>query len=210
MKFIIVVALILIVVLVYRAVQASKAQAPSTSPNTPDDSTAATSRSVEPEVSAMSDVEYEPPAQETKAETATEAPAAESEPLFDVPDALAEQAEALATETDALSRHRLLSSLTEASYKNRKKKDFRTACHYYSELHVAEFEQITAPLKKSNRGKLPQVMTFQNYANLLLEDKRFDEAIQVCQKALSFGLDDKTQTGFEGRIARIEARRDKS
>ncbi|RUO43665.1 hypothetical protein CWE15_00230 [Aliidiomarina taiwanensis] len=199
MKFIIVVALILVVVLVYRAVQASKAQGQSQAPNTPADLAATEDNTVAVEPKADLDTQEAPAA-----------PEPETAPSFDVPEALEENAAALADETDALSRHRLLSNLTETSYKNRKDQAFRAACHYFSAQHVAEFEQIAAPLKQHNRGKLPQVLTFQNYANLLLEDKRFDEAIAVCRQAISFGLDDKTQTGFEGRIARIEARRDKS
>ena len=204
MRFIIVVALLFVVVLVYRAVQKSKLeqQASSSSANT----AAADSTT---EADTVSDVnEEEQP--ETKEQPAEEVDQAAATPSFEMPAALAENAAFLAEETDPLARHRLLSSLTESSYKNRKDTAFRSACHYFSAQHIAEFEQIAAPLKESNRGTLPQVMTFQNYANLLVEDKEFNQAIDVCQKALSFGLDDKTKTGFEGRIARIEAQREKS
>ncbi|MCC5856090.1 MAG: hypothetical protein JJU10_10515 [Idiomarina sp.] len=128
----------------------------------------------------------------------------------DVPEELQESALALASEQDSLVRHRHFQNVTESAYKKRKDPLYRSVCDYFSAQHIAEFEAIAKPLKKSNGGKLPQVLTFQNYANLLLEDGRFDEAIEVCEKALGFGLDDKTQTGFKGRIERIRAKQSKA
>lgn len=135
---------------------------------------------------------------------------AQPEVALNLPDALAEITQALAKEQEPLARHRLLTQITDTTYRQRKDAQYRAACDYFSTLHINEFGQIKQPLKESNSGKLPQVMTFQNYANLLLEDERFDEAIKVCRQALAFGLDDKTQTGFAGRIERIQVRQKKA
>ncbi|MFU8815520.1 MAG: hypothetical protein ACNA7W_09250 [Pseudomonadales bacterium] len=51
---------------------------------------------------------------------------------------------------------------------------------------------------------LPRVPTFQKYATLLTEDGEYGTAIEVCRRAISFGLEDGTKAGYEGRIARIE------
>ena len=48
--------------------------------------------------------------------------------------------------------------------------------------------------------------TFQHYATLLTERGEFDRAIQVCESAIGFGLDDETRGGYEGRIERIKKR----
>ncbi len=40
------------------------------------------------------------------------------------------------------------------------------------------------------------VSTFKYLATILAEDKRFDEAIQVCQTAIDKGYTDDTKTGF--------------
>lgn len=149
------------------------------------------------------------PAPSGKADTPA-AKAQVSETASDWPAEIADRVSALAQEKDALLRHRLFSQLTEATYKKRKEPTFRMACKQLSQQHIEAFSDIAKPLKKSNGGKLPQVMTFQNFANLLLEDEQFEEAIAVCEKALAFGLDDKTQTGFQGRIERIRAKQSKA
>lgn len=127
-----------------------------------------------------------------------------------IPESLEAIAEPLDGEKDPLVRHKVLSQLTEKSFKHRKDDEYRDACIHFSTLHIQEFDQILEPLKEATGGSLPQVMTFQNYANLLLEEGHFDDAVEVCEKALKFGLDDKTQTGFEGRIKRIRAKQKKA
>lgn len=212
MTFIIVVVIVVIAVLVYRRAQLTKAT--NDSHNTTAKVTAPDKAPVEPK----SDLQAKPTkdvvseAIQPVAVPKTKVVAKEEHPRVspNVPDALAESAKALSAETDPLARHRWLSQITEATYKQRKDAQYRAACDYFSSLHINEFDKIKAPLKKSNGGKLPQVMTFQNYANLLLEDERFDDAIDVCRKAIKFGLDDKTQTGFEGRIERIQAKQKKA
>ncbi|MGX5915263.1 hypothetical protein ACR0ST_11070 [Aliidiomarina sp. Khilg15.8] len=124
-----------------------------------------------------------------------------------VPDVVKPQAAALSDESKPLARHRLYQQITEASYKDRDDANSRTAFKYYAEQHISEFDAIKKPLKKQNNGKLPQVSTFRNLANVLVEDGEYDEAIAVCQQALSHGLKDGTKTGYQGRIERIEAKK---
>lgn len=205
MEFILVVGIVVAAVLIYKHLRkgqtadVQKLEEPKPSKNQAENQSevkaADTEIEVEPLTGAMA-----------KARAAAQE---EPEVKLSLPSAIAEFTTALAAEQDPLQRHRLLSQITELTYKNRKDASHRNACYYYSDIHLNEFESIKAPLKEANQGKLPQVMTFQNYSNLLLEDKRFVEAIQVCQKAIKLGLDDKTQTGFEGRIERIKARQAK-
>jgi|SRR5690554_1415104 len=207
--FIIVVVVAVIAVLIYRKSQGANANlhAEQTkhieeTKNTARTATSKPQAAAEPAPAASKPVEKPVAAKAIKEEYAPVEP--------HMPEALAEQVNALANEKTPLARHRLLSQLTEATYKKRKDAQYRAACDYFSALHINEFDKIKAPLKKSNGGKLPQVMTFQNYANLLLEDERYDDAVKVCEKAIKFGLDDKTQTGFNGRIERIQAKQKKA
>lgn len=214
--FIIVVVVVVIAVLIYRKMQTASAisqtktdkQALVESALSDSKPTEHDQQAVKPELKT----EQQVPPVATPPVTAKPKVAVEEEypqVVPNLPEALAEAVNALSSEKDALTRHRWLSQITEATYKKRKDAQYRTACDYFSTLHINEFDKIKAPLKKSNGGKLPQVMTFQNYANLLLEDERFSDAINVCQKAIKFGLDDKTQSGFAGRIERIKARQNK-
>jgi len=112
--------------------------------------------------------------------------------------------------TDLVTRHFLLQEIVRHTYKHRADPEMRSLCRKYSELHLAEFPMIAAPLRGMIGGFLPRVLTFQNYATVLTEDGEYEKAIEVCQRAISYGLDkdlsDGTKSGYRGRIARIEKR----
>jgi len=120
---------------------------------------------------------------------------------------LAEMVNALEVKTNLVDRHFLLMGIVNHTYKQRKDRKMRDLCKTVSELHMREFRRIAPSLRKDMGGSLPRVTTFQHYATVLTEDGEYDKAIDVCQKAISFGLHDGTQSGFEGRIARIEKKR---
>lgn len=111
---------------------------------------------------------------------------------------------ALETKTNLIDRHFLLMGIVEQTYKERKDPSMMELCKKISELHISEFPKIAPALKKDMGGTLPRVTTFQYYATLLTESGDYEKAIEMCQKALSFGLHDGTKSGFEGRIARIK------
>ena len=58
--------------------------------------------------------------------------------------------------------------------------------------------------KVDNISVLPRVSTYQHIATIFTEDNRFDDAISICYQAIELGLEDGTQSGFSGRIARIK------
>lgn len=114
------------------------------------------------------------------------------------------QAKALGETEDPLARHRLFQQVVEQCYRSRDEKTARLALLHYARAHIAEFDEIAAPLKKQNGGKLPQVASFKHYAAVLTESGQYDEAIAVCNKALDYDLKDGTKSGYQGRIERIE------
>lgn len=158
-----------------------------------------------------------------KAPAAKKAPSKDVDPIIDsgnksqpsplgaeIPDELSQPVAELEKTKDPLTRHRMYQQITENSYKNRNDAGWRQISKTFSKQHIGEFADIVKPLKKANGGSLPQVLTFQNYATLLAEDGQYSEAIAVCEKALEFGLDDKTKTGFEGRLDRIRKQQEKA
>ncbi|TRW48774.1 hypothetical protein FM042_07260 [Aliidiomarina halalkaliphila] len=204
-SFLIVIAVIVIVFLAYRHSK-TKAQSQSKS-----EATSSSQASAPPAA----------PAPEKRAKVAPAKPSVDPvikgesqtqpSPLgAEVPNELEQPIAALEHESDAVARHRLYQTIIDASYKNRKDSGARALCKTYSQRHVEEFDKIAKPLKKANGGKLPHVATFQNYANLLAEEGNFDEAIAVCEQAMTFGLDDKTKSGFAGRKARLEKQKAKA
>jgi len=111
---------------------------------------------------------------------------------------------ALELPADAIARHFLFLVLVETSYSQRHDdRQTRDLCRRLARQHLEEFPEIVSAFR-SEPGGLPRVVpTFQHLATVLAEDGSFDEAADVCQRAISDGIDDGTKSGFEGRIARI-------
>jgi len=110
---------------------------------------------------------------------------------------------------DAVNRHRLLLGIVQETYKYRKEDvQQRDLCEQIAWQHLAEFPELAKALVVNDQtcggpGTLPQVPTFQCLATLLTEKGEYDRAVEVCERALSFGLSDGTINGFKGRIERI-------
>jgi len=112
--------------------------------------------------------------------------------------------------TNLIDRHHLLQSIVAETFKLRKEKKYRMLCIKYAEKHLEELSSILIALKEDLPDMLPRVTTFQKYATILTEDGDFEKAIKVCKKAISYGLDDGTQSGYKGRIERIKKKIDTS
>jgi hypothetical protein len=112
---------------------------------------------------------------------------------------------ALELNTHPIDRHYLLLELVRITYKGRKTDPKKMElCESIAWKHIEEFPKLAGPLKSDDEnGSLPHVPTFQLLATLLTEKGEYDKAIEVCKKAIEFGLDDLTKKGYEGRIHRI-------
>lgn len=111
---------------------------------------------------------------------------------------------ALGKRTNLVDRHFLLMHIVGETYRLRADRQMAEKCLEVARMHVDEFPQIACALRREFGGTLPQVATFQHYATLLTECGEFEKAIQVCEGALAYDLNDGTTSGFEGRIERIK------
>lgn len=123
---------------------------------------------------------------------------------------LDQMVDALDLPTNPIDRHFLLQNIVQKTYKERDIPKARRLCRRVAEIHLSEFSDIAPALKKDMGGFLPRVSTFQHYATVLTEDGEFDRAVEVCEQAMEYGLDDGTKTGFEGRINRIQRKAKKA
>ena len=112
--------------------------------------------------------------------------------------------------THPIDRHFLLMGIVDQTYKLRAETQMAEICERIAQTHMAEFPQLAPVLRQDFDGRLPRVLTFQLYATLLTEQGRYEEAIQACNAAINFGLNDGTQGGYEGRIKRIRKQQAKS
>jgi arabinogalactan endo-1,4-beta-galactosidase len=109
-----------------------------------------------------------------------------------------------------INRHFLLQEIVIKSYKLRKQEYYKNLCLKYSETHLNEFSVIAPFLKEFMNGKLPRIVTFQNYATLLTEIGEYEKAILICEIAISYELNDGTKSNYQGRIARIKKKHKKT
>ena len=110
----------------------------------------------------------------------------------------------------AIDRHYLLLSVVTETYKARSTvPEMRDVCERTAWQHLAEFPKLANALIAQDKecggtGRLPRVPTFRHLATLLAENGEYDKAVEVCEQAISFGVPNGTEGGFEERVARIQ------
>jgi hypothetical protein len=102
------------------------------------------------------------------------------------------------------NRHFLLQAIATETYKLRNEEKHKNLCLKFSEKHLEEFDTLYQSLKDEFDGSFPRVTTFQYYSTLLTELEEYEKAIKTCEMAISFGLDDGTKGGYQGRIDKIK------
>jgi hypothetical protein len=110
----------------------------------------------------------------------------------------------LETVDDPVLRHSLFGQIVAAHYRRRSEQAHRDAFYRYAGQHIKEVPAALDAIEKTEDGRPDGVDSFKMMAIAMAEDQRYEEAIKVCETAMSLGLEDGTKTGFEGRIARLK------
>ncbi|WP_133158854.1 hypothetical protein [Flavobacterium alvei] len=105
--------------------------------------------------------------------------------------------------TTLINRHFLLQGIISQTYKLRNAERFNNLCIEYCEKHLSELPILMEALQ-NEYGELPRILVFQIYSTVLTEIGEYEKAINICEMAISFGLDDGTKGGYLGRIAKIK------
>ncbi len=123
---------------------------------------------------------------------------------------------ALDAPTNPIDRHFLLQQLVRKTYQRRSDPTMRRLCVQIGKQHLAVFPSLCPALQEDFKGLwdkgLPRVVTFECLATVPAEEGEFDEAVEVCELAISYGRTDGTTGGFQARMKRIrkmEQKRDK-
>lgn len=114
-------------------------------------------------------------------------------------------------ELDILSlshdRHLLLERIVALSYKYRHQDiNMRRLAECVGWIHFDEFEDLLEHIPVYVDNQIFPPATFPKLATLFTEAGRYEKAIEICRKALSWGLNDGTKSGYRGRIERIKKR----
>lgn len=109
---------------------------------------------------------------------------------------------------DPILRNALLGQIVSEAYRQRSDEDVKKVFYQYARQHVDEIPGVLAALVEKGQDQPESIDTLKMLAIALEQDGRFDEAMEICEKALSLGLQNGTKTGFEGRLARLTRKRD--
>lgn len=116
-----------------------------------------------------------------------------------------EMVEALGNETDPLDRHFLYEAIVRESFRLRMDDHkMRDLCERMGMRHLKEFPQMAERLRREiGYGTMPPVATFRCMGTLMTEWGAYQKAIDIYEKALSYGIDDDTDGGFQRKIAAL-------
>ena len=117
-----------------------------------------------------------------------------------------------------VDRHFLLLALADSCFKQRKKDPkLKQLALLYSEQHIQEFASLAGPLLQSTaignpddedycppEGTLPNVPTFKNYATMLVEERRYKEAISVISDASRYPFEEPVKAQLVKLLGRIK------
>jgi hypothetical protein len=106
----------------------------------------------------------------------------------------------------AVDRHFVYLQLVEITYKLRADPAMLELCEKYCREQIALFPTYARTLAREIGG-MPQVPMFQRLAIILERQGKFDEAISVCEQAMSYGLEDGTKGGFQGRADKLRRKK---
>lgn len=112
----------------------------------------------------------------------------------------------LNTEDDsATTRHMMYNRIIKAYYKKRnEREDALEMCINYCKNDI----DIVDKFLKEWDGEPPRIPSFKRLAIIYEKQGKYQEAIEVCDKALKRGLEDNTKGGFESRKERLKKKRD--
>jgi hypothetical protein len=109
---------------------------------------------------------------------------------------------------DPIHRNQLLNRIVAGHYRLRSEPEHREAFYRLAHAQVDEASAILNAYDGAGRPRPNHIEAFKYITIAMGEDERYDEAMAICEKALSLGLEDGTKTGFKGRIARLKKSRD--
>jgi hypothetical protein len=150
------------------------------------------------------------PAEKPVAKPAMHEPAAEQvQAVIDSGDLIAME-RVLGRLKSLLQRHFLLSALVKKVYSRKDEASYRAKLYDYGQTYFLEFDEMAPILKRHKRhkghaeDKPMEVPVLKWLAITMEEDGKYEEALEICELALKWNLDDGTKTGFQGRIGRIQ------
>lgn len=119
-------------------------------------------------------------------------------------DTLTQAVKTFISSDDTLEKNRAILGAIANCYQHRSQSELShfgaSLAPHYASFFTQNLDSMTttaSDIHKKGSG-------FMQMATMLSDEKKFEQAIEICQLALAHKLTDGTQTGFAGRIKRIE------
>lgn len=128
---------------------------------------------------------------------------------YDLSDSIIRYGTGIMDNSKLVDQHFFLMTAADCYYKQR---DTRDNGLYLSEqfnrADVDLFPRYKSALKREMGGVLPRIPSFSQLAIIYEKEGRYQDAIDICRLALKNGVQEKTKSGFEGRIEKLEKKID--
>lgn len=110
----------------------------------------------------------------------------------------------LDTVSDPWERHMIYTNGLDIAYKKRTDdQKTRDSAKHRAMDYIKEFPELKAAVFEHFGENHRLVSVFKQLAILFEEDREYEKALDICRKAMDYGLVDGTKTGYEGRMERL-------
>ncbi|MBM7071206.1 hypothetical protein JQC92_04005 [Shewanella sp. 202IG2-18] len=114
------------------------------------------------------------------------------------------------TASNAEETYSAITAAISECYKQRKSQQYLIYGYSLASEYEKAFEQYLAYRSENKIESVIKGTAFMQLATLAQDNGNFEQAIEVCNKAIDHELTDGTVTGFAGRIKRIEKAKEKA
>lgn len=105
---------------------------------------------------------------------------------------------------DPWERHVIYTDCLDIAYKKRgDDHQMRGSAKNWAMDYIKEFPELKTAVFEHFGENSRLVSVFKQLTILFEEDREYEKALDICRKAMDYGLEDGTKTGYEGRMERL-------
>ncbi|MGM0438700.1 MAG: hypothetical protein ACQEQD_10565 [Bacillota bacterium] len=117
---------------------------------------------------------------------------------------------AIETDPNIVNLHFIYNNLIKVYYKRRNENEkYLDKCIEICKKDINMYPELRKEMKKEGLGQA-RIPSFQRLAIIYEKQGEYQKAIDICEQAINYGLNDNTKTGFKGRLKRLQKKTKKS
>ena len=124
---------------------------------------------------------------------------------YDLADVIVKHCDKIYPAASLVDQHYYLLNAAQGYYRQKKTRPEAIAlAEKYALMDVELFPKYKEPLMKKMDGFMPKIPAFTQLAIIYEQTNRYQEAIDICKKAIQYGLHDEGYGGYQGRIEKLQ------